>query len=394
VAITSVERKVLNHIDRQRLTNLTLDLVKIPSPTGHEVPIAQFYADYLRRLGLDVSLNYEYPNGPTVIAWLRGEAGGPTFQLNGHMDTIPLEDQPACFKEGRVYGRGACDQKAGVAGMAEAVRAIIESGVKLKGNILLTATGMHERPGANKESIKFLAQHGPLGDTILITEGPDNGVCVVQKGLVIFDITISREGTTIHEATIGPTTPNPLWAGWRMMELLKKRKEELAARPSTNKYLPPDSVYVGLFQSGEFFNTLPTTCRIWGTRRWSPGITYEEVAGEFDHLAQQIERETGATVRVDLDMVGDPSQIDEGEPIVGLLRIAHKDLTGEEYPIIGMMALGDAWIFNNIGHVPTTYYAGDTQRAHATPEYVDMAKMLRAAKVYALVALRYVGYAG
>lgn len=217
---------------------------------------------------------------------------------------------------------------------------------------------------------------------------------VATKGNVIFDITISREGTTIHEAMIPPGTPNPLWAGWRMMELFKRRREELAATPSGNKYLAPDSLYVGLFQAGDFMNTLPTTCRIWGTRRWSPGISYEDIVAEFEVFARQVERETGATVRVDLDKVGEPSQIAEDEPIVELVQAAHKDMTGADWPTVGMAVLADAWIFNNIGHVPSTYYSGDVSRAHATPEYVALDDVVRATNVYALVGLRFAGHAG
>lgn len=393
MTITSVEQKVLDLINRERLLNLTLNLVEIPSYTGQEKEIAEFYADYLRQLGLEVSLDYEYSNSPTVAAWLRGTDEGPTIQLNGHLDTIPLEHDPPCYKDGRVYGRGSCDQKAGVAGMTEAVQAIIESGVLLKGNILLTATGMHERPGAFKDSIISLARKGPLGDAILITEGPaDEGVPIVQKGLVIFEIIISRPGTPIHEARVQPGDANPLWAGWRMMQLLKTRSIELQNAGSQHRCLEPDSLFVGAFEAGDFFNVLPTTCRIWGTRRWSPGIDYEHVVGELDQFARQVEDETSAHVKVNLDLVGYPSEIKENEPIVSIVQNAHEDLTNKSLPVIGMIGAGDAWIFNNIGKRPTTYYTGDTSRAHATPEYVVFEKVVQATSVYALTALRYVGY--
>ena len=182
--ITPTEQRVLDKINPDRLMRLHLDLVRIPSPTGHERPIAEFYAQYLQQIGLEVSLDNWIPNSPNVIGWLRGRSDGKTLQLNGHLDTIPLEHEPACFKDGLIYGRGACDQKAGVAAMAEAVQAVLETGVVLKGNVLLTATGTHERPGAAKEGVIALAQHGPLGDAIVITEAGDRGVPVVQKGLV------------------------------------------------------------------------------------------------------------------------------------------------------------------------------------------------------------------
>ena len=177
-----------------------------------------------------------------------------------------------------------------------------------------------------------------------------------------------------------------------MLELLKARAAELRAAGSRHRLLGPDTIYVGMVQSGNFFNTLPTSCRIWGTRRWSPGITYAEVEAEFAGLAKQVEGETGVNVEVDLDFVGDPSQVDEDAPIVRLLQGVHQDLTAQPWPAMGMLVLADAWIFNNIGGVPTTYYSADGRRAHATPEYVPLDEVMRAARAYALTALRFAGY--
>lgn len=392
MAINVTEQRVLDRVDPQRITDLTLELIKIPSPTGQEAEVAAYYASYLKGIGLEVELDYEYPNSPTVLAWLKGNRERPVLQIVSHTDTVFLEHPPPCYRDGFIYGRGACDFKSGLAAMAEAARAIQASGVELEGTLLLTGYGMHERPGAKKESIISLAQSDRMGDAVIVVGAGEKGVPVAQKGLVIFDLRISREGPTLHEKAVTPEAVHPLWAGWRALQALKERSEQLAKTPPGHPYLEPDSLFVGMFEGGEFFNTLPTSCRIWGTRRWGPGISYADIESEFEGLAAQLEQETGTTVHIDLDKVGEAAAVSEEEPVVRLIQSAAQDVTGEEWPVTGTAAAGDFWIFRNIGNVPCTYHSADVSRAHSTPEYVELSQVVQAAKVYALATLRYAGY--
>ena len=75
-------------VDPQRITQLTLDMVRIPSPPGQERAVSEFYAQALREIGLDVELDEEFADSPSVVARLRGRGGAPTLQLDGHTDTI------------------------------------------------------------------------------------------------------------------------------------------------------------------------------------------------------------------------------------------------------------------------------------------------------------------
>jgi len=76
-------------VDRERLKQLTLDFVKIPSPTLQEKEFSEYYADLLRSMGIDVELDYEFPDSPSVIARIKGQEPGATIQFDGHIDTIP-----------------------------------------------------------------------------------------------------------------------------------------------------------------------------------------------------------------------------------------------------------------------------------------------------------------
>ena len=132
------------------MVELTKTLVEIPSETGKEQRIADWMINYFTELGLsDVTRLPVEEAGDTVVAVLKG-GEGPKMMLNFHIDTFDAfegwETDPfkAVEKEGRLYGLGAHDMKAGVACALEAVKAIVKSGVKLGGDLIISGTSDEE----------------------------------------------------------------------------------------------------------------------------------------------------------------------------------------------------------------------------------------------------------
>ena len=155
-------------VDPERITQLTLDMVRIPSPPGQERAVSEFYAKELRDIGLEVEMDDEYPDSPSVIARLKGSANGTTLQLDGHTDAIDVPGPKPRFEDGYIHGRGSEDMKASLAAMAEAARIICEAGVQLEGDLLLTAHGLHE--SATNETLISLIEKGVHGDAVIVTE--------------------------------------------------------------------------------------------------------------------------------------------------------------------------------------------------------------------------------
>ena len=140
----------LDLISGERVVELTKTLVEIPSETGKEQRIADWMINYFTELGLsDVTRLPVEEAGDTVAAVLKG-GSGPNMMLNFHIDTFDAfegwETDPfkAVEKEGRLYGLGAHDMKAGVACALEAVKAIVKSGVKLGGDLIISGTSDEE----------------------------------------------------------------------------------------------------------------------------------------------------------------------------------------------------------------------------------------------------------
>jgi len=324
-----------------------------------------------------------------VVARLRGSGGGPTLEFNGHLDTVPVEHPASCVKGGRIYGRGSADMKGGLAAMAEAARVIAESGVRLKGDLLLVAHGLHEAPDGHGEDLLDLVRRGIKGDAVIITELASDTLPVVGLGQAAFDFTITRPGESSHELLTPPGTPHPILAAVRLVNLIQARHAELAKSPIP--YVGPESFFVGIFQGGDFYNRWTNSCKVMGTRRYGPENSYANVLDEIRAMAAQVERETGAGVALNLIPVRDGFRVTENEALVVALRGAYRQVTGRELPLVGSRMVGDAAIFTKEGRVPAVYHGPGGQGAHADLESVAVADLVRAARVYVLTALDYVG---
>ena len=381
LAATLAER-----VDPHRIARLTLEMVRIPSPPGQERAVSEFYAKTLREIGLNVELDEEFPDSPSVVARLAGRSAAPTLQLDGHTDTIDLPGPAPRFEDGYIYGRGSEDMKASLAAMAEAARIIVEAGIQLQGSLLLTAHGRHE--SATNETLISLIGKGVHGDAVIVTELGGHNLPIVGMGLAFFEIRISGDGEGIHETMAPRGAPHPVMAGYRTVQLLQEEAQRLAQQ--SIPYLGTEAIFVGRIQGGDYFNRLPASCTIAGTRRFGPQRALEEIRREFDRLAARVAEESGAQVDVWLDGV-EGYRIDENERLAEVLRQAHLRVTGRALPLAGTRAAANVPQFVHLAHVPALYYGATYLTAHSDHERVELAEVVRAAKVYIHAILDYLG---
>ena len=154
--------------------------------------------------------------------------------------------------------------KASLAAMAEAARIIVEADIQLQGSLLLTAHGRHE--SATNETLISLIGKGVHGDAVIVTELGGHNLPIVGMGLAFFEIRISGDRDGIHETVAPRGAPHPVMAGYRTVQLLQEEAQRLAQQ--SIPYLGTESIFVGRIQGGDYFNRLPASCTIAGTRRF------------------------------------------------------------------------------------------------------------------------------
>ena len=104
------------HVDGDRLRDLTLELVEVESPTGDTAEVARLYGKRIEEIGMEVELLDErFPKTPIVLGRLRGDRPGPTIVLNGHLDTVPIPHEAPRLDGETIYGRGTADMKGALA---------------------------------------------------------------------------------------------------------------------------------------------------------------------------------------------------------------------------------------------------------------------------------------
>jgi len=372
---------MIEHVDAERLRDLTLELVQVDSPTGDTAEVARLYAQRLAEIGMEVEvLDEVFPATPIVIGRVRGGRPGPTVVLNGHLDTVPIPHAAPRVDDGLIYGRGSADMKGALACAAEAARIVRASG-SFPGELVVLATGLHESPGGRGEDLAWLLQeHGFTADAVVVCELGGDSFIAAHTGCATFEIVVSRSGEATHELKTATGTPHPILAAGKVIDAISARSGELAA--VEHPLVGSDTYFLGEVHGGDFYNRFPTTCRLVGTRRWAPGSTIADADREFRALLACVACETGCGIDLDLRLVREAYEIDPDNPLSLALRRGYADVTGLELHITGGKLVADAAFFNGDCGIPAVYHGPAGSGAHGDVESVPIAELVRATKVY------------
>jgi acetylornithine deacetylase/succinyl-diaminopimelate desuccinylase-like protein len=194
-ALSSVEtRPALAAVDEMRILDLEQRSIRTRSSTFEEGEIADLYANYMADMGLEVEMQpVTHPFDPSrtsrqPIGRLKGSGDGPTLLINGHMDPgaemsgWTVDPYAAKFEDGWIWGMGAHDDKGGCVAAICALEAIIRSGTRLKGDVLMTPVVAHKLGGAGTRA---LLRHGIEADLCINMEHSNNTIANVCVGVVM-----------------------------------------------------------------------------------------------------------------------------------------------------------------------------------------------------------------
>ena len=265
----------LSRIDSDAVTQLAVDLVSIPSPTGSERTVAAFLAERMAAGGLEVTLQELGPDRANAVGVIRGDGDGPRLMFNGHLDTsitgIEEEDYPMTgpqglasrakgfVRDGHVVGCGAYNMKGGVAAMVSAALAIKAAGVPLRGDLVVAAVageiekapvkGLLRSYGGEAYNgggvgTRHLLSRGHITDYALVPEPTHMGVLRSRLGLLFIKLTTRGDMVRACFADKGRT------AMAKMFEVLTALERDFAPRIARYTRVQEDSVYTPGFSIG------------------------------------------------------------------------------------------------------------------------------------------------
>jgi succinyl-diaminopimelate desuccinylase len=420
IATPDIE-KLLREIEARTddMTALAQDLIRFPTvnPPGEAYrPCAEFVGTRLARRGMKIEYvraegtpgdNDTYPR-INIIARHEGSGSGPCVHFNGHLDVVQtgagwtVDPFGGLVRDGKVYGRGACDMKGGIAAAIVAVEALIDSGIDLPGAIEISGTVDEESGGYG--GVAYLAERGwfskPRVDHVIIPEPLNvDRVCIGHRG--VWWAEIETLGRIAHGSMpfLGDSAIR------HMTAVLEKFETELypalAARHSDMPVVPDgarqstmniNSVHGG---EGEEYEGLPVpcvadSCRIVIDRRFLIEEALDSVKGEVKALLDGIaaQRPNFRYHLRELFSVA-PTMADRNGPVASATAKAVHQILGREAQIVCSPGTYDQKHIDRIGKLKDciAYGPGVLDLAHQPDEWVGIADMVDSAKVMALSTL-------
>ena len=399
------------------LVSLTSDLIRFPTvnPPGEAyTPCAEYIGRRLQRQGFSVQYvrgegapgdSDRYPR-TNVVARRDGSAPGPTVHFNSHIDVVEagegwtVDPFAGEVRDGRVYGRGACDMKGGLAASIIAAEAFIATCPDYPGAIEISGTADEESGGFG--GVAYLARQGffskPRVDHVIIPEPLNKDrICLGHRG--VWWAEIETKGSIAHGSMpfLGDSAIRHMGA---VLDAFEQELFPALDRKRTNMPVVPEgarrstlnlnSVHGG--QTEDFFPGLPApnvadSCRLVLDRRFLIEEPVDEVKREVTDILDRLKRERPRfdyRIRDLMEVL--PLMTEADAPVPTALASAIRLVLGREPQYICSPGTYDQKHVSRIGHLHdcVAYGPGILDLAHRPDEWVGIADMVESAKIMAM----------
>ncbi len=392
-SLEDVKKEVLSKITQERVVEVSRELVKIPSETGHEKEVSLYLGNMLKGMGLEVKWPEKEKDRPNCVGILHGSTGKPKLQFSGHLDTVGPGDLKKWITDpyggevigNKMYGRGVMDSKGGgTASVVVALEAIIKSGIKLKGDVSIVGTVGEEVGGAL--GMVHMVENGIVNPDICIyCVHSDMEIKAYFKGVAHTKLIV--EGQTAH----GSTPEEGVNAIKGMLRILTELEDN---RLSYKKHpiLGDNTLNFGWIKGGEKYNVVCDHCEAGIDMRFLPDQTVEGVLKYIEQVITKLKvKYPELKARIEPFVSSGGYEIkDKNDIALKLVKEAAKEITGDYPKVGGTIATGDLKAIFEKGGIPAVGYGpGDLKRgnAHKENEFIEVDQLLDASKVYAAIML-------
>ena len=404
-------------VDRDRLVETATRMINVHSFTGDEQRMAELMTQLYEQMGLQTQWQQVEENRANALGTWRGAGGGPSLMFNGHMDTsysgrepwlraVPGFQPSAFVEDGRLYGLGISNMKGALACYVEAVRALQDAGVRLRGDVLIAAvcgeiekTQYGDAQGAQYRGYaagtRYLVSHGGVADMCLLGEPTEGKVVLGHFGALWLRIRV--HGNFIHTAfSEGKQDENSIL---RAHELLHAIREWIPTweNDESNAYRGAKAIVnVGAIQGGFGWRVsrTPHHTDVFLDVRVPPtkpmGAARREV---LDFVRSLADAHPGWGVTGEVYVSAPGAEIEEGHPIVAAIDKCHAEVFGGAPERDVTRWFSDASALTRYG-IPTVNYGTSTGLMDVEKgENLEIDGLVKTAEVYARVAQEVCGVA-
>ena len=408
-------------VERRRddLVALIRELVRVPSETGHEAAVQTVVAARMRELGLDtdvwepdptelapyadhVGAHESFAGRPNVVGTLRGRGGGRSLILNAHIDTVEPGD-PATWTHPPfaadvagdwVFGRGACDMKAGLATHLIALQSLRDAGLAPRGDVIVESVISEEDGGAGTLAAIL---RGYRADGAIITEPTRLALVPAQGGSLVFRLHVAGKSAHACVRDEGVSAIEKFAVLHRALLAYEARRNGAIAHPLYAPIANKVPLNVGTLRAGSWPSSVPEWLVAEGRAGLVPGEDLAAFRAEF-------EAEVARAAADDLWLREHPPRVEwfSGQfapaevpadgPLATTIRAAHAAVAGAEPAVEGVTYGADMRLFLLLGQTPCVMYgAGDVRLAHHADEQIAVEEVLTATKTIAVLVAGWCG---
>ncbi|NLF29785.1 MAG: M20 family metallopeptidase [Planctomycetes bacterium] len=387
----------------QAAAALLAELVRCPSVTPLAGPAGQgpygegryaaLLGDRLAALGASVEFREVEPGRPNLIARFDGPAGSPSVMFEAHSDTVAVDGMTvdpfaAEVRDGRLYGRGACDTKAAMAAMLLAVQSVLAADGGLRATVYVVSTCGEEITGLGAKALVgdgFFA--GGRVDAAIVGEPTDLDIIHASKGSGRFHI--ETRGKAAHSSA----PADGVNAIYQMAHIVAAIERDVAAALAAmaDPVLGSPTVSVGTIRGGSQVNIVPDACTIDVDTRLIPGQTFQTMAALIHGVLDRSRAARGDLQYVIHNRPAYPAFFIDGDaPLPVLVARACREVLGRSTLRAAPWA-SNAGIFAEAGVPSVLVGPGSIAQAHTCDEFVEIDQVVQAAKLYAAIIRAYGG---
>lgn len=379
------------HGNRQAIQDLVKELVEVPSESGSERRIESVVADTMEELGYDEILKDETGNVVGKIG------GGPRVILfDAHMDTVPVGDKSdwdtgpfeGRVKDGRLFGRGACDDKGPLAALLFAGKTIKELGLAENFTVYVSSSVMEE----TCEGValgNFLEESGVEPDFAVVAEASELRITRGHRGRAL--IQAKFDGKPVH-ASNHEDSNHAIYKANEFIGGVKQLDDDLPEDPVLGE---GDVCVTKVEVDTNSLNSTPSECRVFMDRRTTTLDSRESIleeiqtlpgAGEAEIEIKTFEGRTHKNEEIKSEEYYPAWVLEEDHELIDAGRESYRDYFGEDLSV-------GVWGFSTNGNytmgkenIPTIGFGpGNPKYCHGPDERINLEEVIQATGFYALL---------
>lgn len=342
------------------------------------------------------NLGHNQENRYNVYATFKGNKGGKSILFNSHIDVMPADEvdewttppfQPD-IRDGKMYGRGTADMKAGLMASAMAVKLIQDAGMELPGDVIITSVCDEE--GGGNGSMQAVMR-GLKADGVVNCENCDGKLMLAHMGWVFFKVEF--EGKSCHSGG-KKNGVNAIEKAIKVIQALNEMEHNWLLEYK-HPLLPPPNLNIGVIEGGTAGSTVPDYCSFSTCVHYIPNMmSHNQVIREFTEVVERTAKGDAWMAdhmpKIMVYQAGNGFEQKADHAFVETIRNAYQTQMGTELVIDGCMCGNDARLWRNIADCPTVIYGpGGLAQCHGIDEWVSVEDYLNVILVYAELILEW-----